>query len=103
LPNGCYEAYTIRPDGTKLSESAQERNESVFEISLSPSAKGYYRWTDKVTKGNGKLDCGGSTTELGHVAVNYVRIHPSGERFLLCEAEDVKSCYAEFRRRQREA
>lgn len=87
------------PDGMKLSESAQERNESVFEILVQPSSKGFYKWTDTITKGNGKPDCGGSVTELGHVAVNYVRLHPSGTRFLLCEAEELKSCHAEFCRR----
>ncbi len=98
LPNGCYEEYEMRSDGTKLSRSDEERNESEFEISLNPSDKGFYKWTDKITKGNGRPDCGGSVTELGHVAVNYVRLHPSGRRYLLCEAEDMNSCFAEFRR-----
>lgn len=99
FPGGCFEEYTLRADGTKLSQSAQERNESVFQISNQPSPEGFYKWTDKIVKGNGQPDCGGSMTELGHVAVNYVRLHPSGTRFLLCEAEDMKSCYAEFRRK----
>lgn len=98
LPNGCYEGYDVRSDGTKLSRSGDERNESEFEISPSPSTKGFYKWTDKITKGNGHPDCGGSITELGHVAVNYIRLHPNGQRYLLCEAEDMSSCYAEFRR-----
>ena len=98
LPNGCYEEYEVHSDGTKLSRSGEEGNESEFEISLNPSDKGFYKWTDKITKGNGRPDCGGSVTELGHVAVNYIRLHPSGQRYLLCEAEDMKSCFAEFRR-----
>jgi hypothetical protein len=37
-------------------------------------------------------------------AVNFIRLHPSGSRFLLCEAEDMKSCFAEFyRKRQSDA
>ena len=103
LPNGCFEEYSLRADGTKLSESGQERNESIFQISERPSPKGYYRWADKITKGNGKPDCGGSLTEVGHVAVNFIRLHPSGSRFLLCEAEEMKTCFAEFRRKQRDA
>lgn len=98
LPNGCYEEYDIRSDGTKLSRSGEERNESDFEISLSPGEKGFYKWTDKITKANGRPDCGGSITALGHVAVNYIRLHPNGQRYLLCQAEDLSSCYAEFRR-----
>jgi len=98
LPNGCYEEYEVRNDGRKLSRSGEERNESEFEISLVPSMRGFYKWTDKITNGNGRPDCGGSTTEIGHVAVNYIRLHPSGQRYLLCKAEDMNSCFAEFRR-----
>lgn len=99
LQNGCFEEYAVRADGTKLSQSGQERNESIFEISEVPSANGFYRWADKITKNNSKPDCGGSTTEVGHVAVNFIRLHPSGNRFLLCEAEDMNSCFAEFYRK----
>lgn len=68
-------------------------------ISQAPSPKGFYKWTDRITKNNGKPDCSGANTPLGHVAVNFVRLHPSGQRYLLCEAEDMKSCYAEFYRK----
>ena len=95
----CFEEYEIRADGTKSSMSGQERNESEFMISLAPSSKGFYKWTDKIIKNNGKPDCSGSNTELGHTAVNYVRLHPIGDRFLLCEAENMESCYAEFLRK----
>lgn len=104
LPSmNCFEEYTLRADGTKSSLSAQERNESVFELSPEPSAKGFYRWADKITKGNGKPDCSGAITEVGHVAVNFVRLHPSGKRFLLCESEALSSCYAEFYRKGSDA
>ena len=96
----CFEEYDLRSDGTKLSQSGQERNESEFMLSLAPSAKGFYKWTDKITKNNGKPDCSGANTSVGHVAVNYVRIHPSGSRFVLCEAEDMNTCYAEFTRKR---
>ena len=97
----CFEEYDIRSDGMKLSMSGQERNESDFVISNVPSSSGFYKWTDKIVKNNGQPDCSGSKTELGHVAVNFVRLHPSGQKFLLCEAEDMKSCYAEFNRKSK--
>ena len=103
LPNNCFEEYTLRPDGTKLSVSGQEQNESAFEIAVAPSPSGFYRWTDKITKGNGKPDCGGSVTQLGHVAVNFIRMHPSGKKFLLCQAESMSSCFAEFYRKGSDA
>ena len=96
----CFEEYDVRSDGTKLSRSAEERNESVHSISPTPSTSGFYKWIDKIVKNNGKPDCSGSVGSSGHVAVNFIRLHPSGQRMLLCESEDMKSCYAEFRRKQ---
>ena len=95
----CFEEYEVRADGTKLSRSGEERNESEHSISVVPSTKGFYKWTDKITKNNGKPDCSGGFTKLGNVAVNYILLHPAGQRFLLCEAEDMKSCFAEFYRK----
>ncbi len=43
FPNGCFEEYTLRSDGTKLSRSGEERNEAIFEISEHPSSQGFYR------------------------------------------------------------
>lgn len=100
LQNGCFEEYTLRADGTKLSRSGEERNESVFDISERPLASGFYRWTDKIIKGNGKPDCSGSATELGHVAIKFVLLHPNGSRFLLCDAENMQTCFAEFHRKR---
>lgn len=94
----CFEEYEVRADGTKFSRSGEERNESEHSISIVPSTKGFYKWTDRITKNNGKPDCSGGFTKLGNVAVNYIRLHPTGQRFLLCEAEDMKSCFAEFHR-----
>jgi hypothetical protein len=96
----CFEEYEVRADGTRSVVSGQERNESEFAMSPTPSAKGFYKWTDKIVKNNGQPDCSGSLTALGHVAVNYVLVHPSGDKFLLCEAEDMKSCFAEFNRKK---
>ncbi|MDD5336071.1 MAG: hypothetical protein PHS32_20235 [Rhodoferax sp.] len=96
----CFEEYELRTDGTKLSESGQERNEAEFMISLKPSAKGFYKWMDKITKNNGMPDCSGATTPVGHVAENFIRMHSSGSKFLLCEAEDMSSCFAEFTRKR---
>jgi len=97
----CAEEYELRTDGTKRSASGEERNESEFMIL--PSARGtyWYKWVDKITKNNGKPDCMGSLTAVGHTAVNYVIVHPSGQRFALCEREDMNSCYAEFFRQAR--
>ncbi len=98
LPHGCFEEYTFRSDGTKLSWSGPERDESVFEISERPSSKGFYRWMDKITKANGKPDCAGEITPLGDIAENFILFRPGGKTILLCTAESTNSCYAEFYR-----
>lgn len=95
----CFEEYDVRADGTKHSQSGKERNESEFTISLVPSPKGFYKWVDKITKNNGQPDCSGHNTKVGHVAINYIRLHPNGQWLLLCEAEDMNSCFAEFYRK----
>jgi hypothetical protein len=97
----CAEEYDIKADGTKQSSSGEERNESEFMISPSPRKTYWYKWVDKITKNNKRPDCMGSLTAVGHMAVNYVIVHPSGTRFALCEREDLNSCYAEFFRQAR--
>lgn len=94
----CFEEYDLRADGVKYSMSGEERNESEFTLSDQPSEKGFYKWVDKLTKSNGKPDCSGHQVEVGHVAVNYIRLHPGKDKFLLCTAEDFKWCFAEFTR-----
>ncbi len=94
----CHEVYTFKPDGTMSVTSGLQAAESEFEIPLEPSAKGFYKWVDKITKDNGKPDCMGSIMEVGHVATNYILIHPTRRAFLMCEAEDLKSCIGPFKR-----
>ena len=77
LPDGsCSETYTFRPDGTTLVTSGEEVAESVFEISAKPSASGFYKWTDKLVKDNGKKDCSGQITDVGRKTTNYIRFDP---------------------------
>jgi hypothetical protein len=97
----CVEEYAIRADGTKSSMSGQERNESEFMITPGTRGSNWYKWIDRISKNNGKPDCMGSHTAVGHIAVNYVIVHPGRERFALCETEDMGSCYVELFRQAR--
>ena len=92
----CYEIYRIRRDGTTLVNSAEEVAESEFELSDQPSPKGFYKWVDKITRDNGKKDCSGEVMQLGQVATNYIRLHPSGDMFLMCVEEDLNTCIGPF-------
>lgn len=96
----CYELYRIKADGTTQVTSGQEAAESEFELSLSPSDRGFYKWVDKIVKDNGKPDCVGEVMQIGHVATNFILLHPSGERFMMCEAEDIKTCIGPFVRQK---
>ena len=101
LPDGsCSETYTFRPDGTTLVTSGEEVAESVFEISAKPSASGFYKWTDKLVKDNGKKDCSGEVTEVGKTVTNFVQFHPSGNIFIMCANESLDTCIGPFKRVQ---
>ena len=96
----CYESYQIRADGTVRVTSGAEQSESIFEISAEPTAAGFYKWTDKIVKDNGKPDCGGDVMAVGHVSVNFIALHRSGRMFLLCEREDLEACIGPFIRQE---
>ena len=96
----CYESYQIRADGTAHVSSGAETSESVFEISAEPTAAGFYKWTDKIVKDNGKPDCMGDVMEVGNVSVNYIALHRGGHMFLLCEREDLEACIGPFIRQE---
>lgn len=97
LPDGsCHEEYRFRPDGTTLVTSAQEVAESAFDIADQPDKLGFYKQVDTVVKDNGKQDCSGTVTEVGHVVTSYILFHPSGDMFLMCFERDTKTCIGPF-------
>ena len=96
----CYEEYDVRADGTRSVTAGQEQAESEFEFSLVPSSKGFYKWTDKTTKDNGKPDCTGDIGKVGHVATSFVIFHRDGNQFLLCEDESLKGCFGPYVRKR---
>jgi hypothetical protein len=104
LPDeSCSETYTFRPDGTTLVTSGEEIAESVYEISTKPSQSGFYKWTDRLVKDNGKKDCTGAITKVGQVVTSFVQFHPSGVAFILCADESLDRCIGPFLRAGGEA
>ena len=99
---GCSETYRFRADGTSLVTSAEEVSESEYKIPDKPSAKGYYRLDDRITKDNGKKDCAGAVMKVGTRATNFIRFHPSGALFLMCADESMEACIGPFERVQGE-
>jgi len=89
----CEETYYVRQDGTTLVTSGEEVAESVYEIADEPSAKGFYRNTDRIVKDNGKPDCAGNITKVGTEVTNYVRFHPSFDLMIICRDESLNACF----------
>ena len=99
VPDGsCAETYRFRADGTSHVTSAEEVAESVFEISHKPSQNGFYLWVDTIVKDNGKKDCAGQITDVGRKTTNYIRFDPSGQRFVVCRAENLDACFGPLHR-----
>ncbi len=95
---GCSETYHFRGDGTTLVKSAAEVSESEFTVAEKPSAKGFYKLEDRIVKDNGKEDCSGEIMRIGTRATNYLRFHPSGARFVMCQNETMETCIGPFER-----
>lgn len=103
LPDlSCSETYRFRADGTTLVTSAEEVSESQYRIPDKPSAKGFYRLDDQITRDNGKKDCAGAVMKVGTKATNFIRFHPSGALFLMCADETMETCIGPFQRVQGE-
>lgn len=94
----CMETYYIRADGTSLVTSAEEVAETNFEISPKPSRLGFYRWVDKLVKGNGKKDCSGKISKIGIESTSYIRFINDGERVIICQNESLNACFGPMQR-----
>lgn len=92
----CFEIYDFLPNGTRLYASAEEAGESAYEISPEPGPSGFYSIKDTIIKNNGKLDCSGGTTPVGHEVTLFIRFHPSGQKLIMCQEESMQSCFGPF-------
>jgi len=99
----CSEVYYFRTDGTTLVTSGEEVAESEFVIDDAPSARGFYRMTDKVLKTNGKRDCSGGLSAIDHEATNFIQFHPSRRMLIMCREESLAACFGPLKRLEGEA
>lgn len=101
IPDGsCTETYTFRADGTSFVTSGHEVAESAFAIDPRPGANGFYKFTDTVTKDNGKRDCVGQETgsPVGKQVTRYVHFDLSGQAFIMCQSELLDACFGPLRK-----
>jgi hypothetical protein len=97
LPDGsCHEVYRMRADGTALITSAAEVVETEFVIDDQPDENGFYKALDKIIKDNGKHDCTGRISEVGHSVSSFILFHPSGNMFLMCLQRSMEACLGPF-------
>jgi len=94
----CSETYRFRSDGTVFVTSGEEVAEIEYEISSTASAKGFYRWAQRLVKDNGKKDCAGKVSQSGEVVTWFVQFDPSRERMIVCKAESTQACFGPLRR-----
>lgn len=94
----CAEIYRFRPDGTVVVTSGEEIAEIEYEISAAASPQGFYRWNQRVTKDNGKLDCSGKVTNVGESATWFIQFDATRERMIICQAESTQACFGPMRR-----
>lgn len=97
LPDGsCHEVYRMRADGTALITSAAEVVETEFAIDDQPDENGFYKSRDKIVKDNGKHDCTGQVSQVGHSVASFILFHPSGDMFLMCLQRSMEACLGPF-------
>ena len=94
----CIEIYRFHPDGTVFVTSGDEVAEVLFEISPGSSRKGFYRWTQKIAKDNGKSDCSGKSMKVGDAFTWFIQFDQSQQKMIVCKAEAIDLCFGPLQR-----
>jgi hypothetical protein len=94
----CIETYQYLPNGIVKVTSGEGMSESTYSISAAPVANGFYKYSDEVTKDNGKKDCSGEFTHVGEKSVSYVQFDPRNELLIVCQSPTDKECIGPLRR-----
>ncbi|HEX4918783.1 MAG TPA: hypothetical protein VFV43_12855 [Limnobacter sp.] len=92
----CFEMYDIRTDGSVKILSGKQIVETRYDIALRPDASGFYTWVDTVVQVNNQPDCMGNVVPNGNKATNYIVMHNSGEKFMMCQQADLSTCFGPF-------
>lgn len=92
----CAEIYDIRTDGTTQILSGGQVVQTRYDISLRPNAQGFYTWVDTVVKVNDQPDCMGHKVPNGNVATNYIVMHATGSKFMMCQKAELDTCFGPF-------
>lgn len=97
--NNCTEVYTFNANGTPHVSSGEEVSDSTYQLSSTPSEKGFYKLTDKVVRDYGGKDCAEDESDsTGSESSNFVIFHQSGDMYLLCQSEALDICIGPLKR-----
>jgi len=92
----CSEIYDIRADGTTQILSGGQVVQTRYDISLRPDSQGFYKWVDTVVQVNDQPDCMGHKVPNGNVATNYIVMHATGSKFMMCQKAELETCFGPF-------
>jgi hypothetical protein len=96
--SSCVERGIYGADSRYRATSGQEISVSEYSISSEPSEKGFYKFVDVIVETNGLPDCAGNVTPVGDVATNYLRFGDGNNDFMMCQEENMRSCFVMARR-----
>jgi hypothetical protein len=96
--SSCVERGIYGADGRYRATSGQEISVSEYSIATEPSEKGFYKFVDVIVETNGLPDCAGNVTPVGDVATNYLRFGDGNNDFMMCQEENMRSCFVMARR-----
>lgn len=92
----CSEIYDIRADGSTQILSGGQVVQTRYNISLRPDAQGFYKWVDTVVQVNDQPDCMGHVVPNGNIATNYIVMHATGAKFMMCQKAELETCFGPF-------
>jgi hypothetical protein len=92
----CVETYEYRADGTAHTLSAEEETDTQYSVSATPDPNGYYVLTETILRSNGKRDCSGQLTPVGHPVTLYLA--PLRGGFLMCFDVTLQRCFGPMTR-----
>lgn len=101
--NNCTEVYEYRADGTFDVVSGEEVASGTFEISSKPDSKGFYTFTGRTLKTNGKKDCSDSAVPMPadqKPYTNYIVFHRTEPMHIVCYQPVLEQCFGPLRRTQ---
>lgn len=96
----CIETYDFRSNGIAYITSGREVAEVAYNIATAPSAKGFYRWSQKIIRDNGEPDCSGNTMRVGDEFTWFIQFDAAQQTIMICNGESNAACFGPLQRQR---